>query len=133
MPTRVLPVRLSLGAEPPTTADATVADWTMLERLRRASVGMALSWSLAGVSIIIPGLHFILPPILILAGPVIFFLRFGVSSSFVEVNGVCPRCKETRKLPTSGRVIDETNVFCDGCGNQLTLRVIKEVAPGTAA
>lgn len=117
----------------PTSAEATVADWTMLERLRRAAVGMAISWSLAGVSIMIPGLHFILPPVLILAGPIVFIVRFVVSSSFVEVNGVCPRCKEPRKLPTSGKVADETNVFCDGCGNQLTMRVIKAVTPGPSA
>lgn len=132
MPTRVLPVRLSLGSETPTAAEATVADWTLLERTRRAAIGMAISWSLAGVSILIPGLHFILPPVLILAGPIIFVVRFLVRSSFTEVNGVCPRCKEPKKMPMSGKVTDETNVFCDGCGNQLTLRVITE-APSLPA
>lgn len=130
MPTRTVPVRLSLGSEPATQANATIADWTMLERLRRAAVGLAISWSLAGVSIIIPGLHFILPPILLLAGPIVFVWRFVVRSSFTEVNGVCPRCKVERQMPMGGGVKDETNVLCDGCGNQLTLRLIAATPPG---
>lgn len=124
MPTRTLPVRLSLGAETPTQAAATIADWTLLERLRRAAVALSICWSLAGVSIIIPGLHFILPPVLILAGPAIFIWRFLARSSFTEVRGVCPRCKVERSMPMGGAVKDETNVLCDGCGNQLTLRLL---------
>lgn len=123
MPTKTVPVRLSLGAETPTDATATISDWTMLERLRRGAVGLALCWSLAGVSIIIPGLHFVLPPVLLLVGPVVFVVRVLVRSSFVKVEGPCPRCKAARSLPLGSRVQAETNVFCDGCGNQLTLRL----------
>ncbi|MBL8917513.1 MAG: hypothetical protein JNJ54_01520 [Myxococcaceae bacterium] len=124
MPDRSVPVRLSLGSEPPTQATAVIADWTVLERLRRAAIGLALCWSLAGVSLIIPGLHFVLPPLLLLAGPAVFVWRFVTRASFKEVKGVCPRCKVERTLGMSGKETDETNVFCDGCGNQLTLRVL---------
>lgn len=95
----------------------------MLQRLRRGAVGLAICWSLAGVSIVIPGLHFVLPPILLLVGPIVFVLRVLGRSSFAQVEGVCPRCKVQRTMPTSGRVVDETNLFCDGCGNQLTMQL----------
>lgn len=117
-------MRLSLGSEQPTQAVALVADWTLLERLRRGAIGLALCWSLAGVSIVIPGLHFVLPPVLLLAGPIVFVWRFLTRSSFKEVAGVCPRCKVERTLSMSDKEQPETNVFCDGCGNQLTLRVV---------
>lgn len=130
VPTRRVPVRLSLGAETPTQAMATVSDWTLLERLRRGAVGLALCWSLAGVSVIIPGLHFVLPPVLLLLGPVVFVVRVLVRASFVTVDGPCPRCKEPRSLSLGSRVQEETNVFCDGCGNQLTLTLEPAAPPG---
>lgn len=116
-------MKLSLGSETPTEALVTIADWTALERIRRGAVGLALCWGLAGASLPIPGLHFVLPPVLLLAGPIVFVVRLLVSSSFKQVDGVCPRCKVARAMPTSGKVVDETNVFCDGCGNQLTMRL----------
>lgn len=125
MPDRNVPVKLSLGSEQPTQAVAIIADWTVLERLRRAAIGLALCWSLAGVSIIIPGLHFVLPPVLLLAGPFVFGWRFLTRASFKEVKGLCPRCKVERTLGMSGKEAAEANVFCDGCGNQLTLRVLQ--------
>ena len=129
MPDRSVPVRLSLGSEQPTQAIAVIADWTMLERLRRGAIGLALCWSLAGVSIIIPGLHFVAPPLLILAGPVVFVWRFLTRSSFKEAKGVCPRCKVERTLGMGGKEAAETNVFCDGCGNQLSIITLSGTAP----
>lgn len=124
MPTRTVPVRLSLGAEPPTDALATISDWTVLERLRRAAIALALTWSVAGVTLIIPGLHFVLPPVLLLLGPFLFVWRLATRTSFTQVEGHCPRCKVPRAMPMSGAVKPETNVLCDGCGNQLTLRLV---------
>lgn len=123
MPTRTLPVRLSLGSEPPTQATVVIADWTLLERLRRGVMLMGLSWCLAGLTIAIPGLHFILPPLLLLLGPILFLWRVLTRSSFKECVGPCPRCKTERTMPMGGKLAPETNVFCDGCGNQLTLRL----------
>lgn len=121
---RTLPVRLSLGSEAPTTAVVTIAEWTMLERLRRAVMPAALCWCVAGLLLPIPLVHFVAPPLLLLAGPVVFVWKFFTRSSFKEVVGQCPRCKgEARTMPMGGGVSDETNVFCEGCGNQLTLRV----------
>jgi hypothetical protein len=115
---------LSLGSEAPTTATVTIADWTLLERLRRAVMPAALCWCVAGLLLPIPLVHLVAPPLLLLAGPVVFLLRFFARSSFKEVVGVCPRCKgEARTMPFSGDVSPTTSVMCDGCGNQLTLQV----------
>lgn len=122
MPERTTPVRLSLGADA-TDATAVISDWTLIERLRRGVMLLALSWCLAGFTIMIPGLHFVLPPVLLLLGPILFVWRALTRSSFKECVGPCPRCKTDRKLPMGGKVEPETNVFCDGCGNQLTLRL----------
>lgn len=124
MPLRTLPVRLSLGSEAPTMATVTIADWTLLERLRRAVMPAALCWCVAGLLLPIPLVHFVAPPMLLLAGPIVFVWRFFTRSSFTEVVGQCPRCKgDSRTMSMGGGVSDETNVMCDGCGNQLTLRL----------
>lgn len=123
MPTRSLPVRLSLGSEPSTDATVVIADWTMMERLRRGVMVMALCWCVGGLTIAIPGLHFILPPLLLLLGPILFVWRVMTASSFKECVGPCPRCKAERTMSMGGKVEPETNVFCDGCGNQLTLKL----------
>jgi len=115
---------LSLGSEAPTTATVTIAEWTMLERLRRAVMPAALCWCVAGLLLPIPVIHLVLPPALLLAGPVVFVWKFFTRSSFKEVVGQCPRCKgDARTMEMGGGVSDETNVMCEGCGNQLTLRV----------
>ena len=121
---RTLPVRLTLGSEAPTTATVTIAEWTMLERLRRAVMPAALCWCVAGLLLPIPVIHLVLPPALLLAGPVVFVWKFFTRSSFKEVVGPCPRCKgDARTMPMGGGVSNETNVMCEGCGNQLTLRL----------
>ena len=101
---RTLPVRLSLGSEA-TTAVATIAEWTLLERLRRAVMPAALCWCVAGLLLPIPIVHFVAPPLLLLAGPVVFLWRFFTRSSFTEVVGVCPRCQgEARTMYGRGCV-----------------------------
>jgi hypothetical protein len=121
--TRTLPGTLSLGSEPSQAVQVDVDTFTMLERLRRAAVGLALCWSLAGFTIMIPVVHFVAPPVLLLAGPIVFTWRFLSRESLKEVRGTCPRCKTAKVLPTSGAPKPERNVFCEGCGNQLTLRL----------
>ncbi len=121
---RTLPVRLSLGSEAPTTAVVTIAEWTLLERLRRAVMPAALCWCVGGLLLPIPLVHLVAPPLLLLAGPIVFVWKFFTRSSFKEVVGVCPRCKgEARTMTMGGGVSNETNVMCEGCGNQLTLRL----------
>jgi hypothetical protein len=121
--TRTVPGRLSLGAEPSQAVQVDIDAWTTLERVRRAAMALALCWSLAGVTIIIPVVHFVAPPVLLVAGPIVFVWRLLSRESLKEVRGACPRCKTARVLPTSGAPKPETNVFCEGCGNQLTLRL----------
>ncbi len=123
MSTRTAPVRLSLGSEIPTSALVTIDDWSAFDRVKRAAVGLSLCWLLAGMTVVIPALHFVLVPGLLAAGPVVFVLRVLQRSTFKQVVGDCPRCKASRTMPMSGRVKAETNVFCDGCGNQLTCRL----------
>jgi hypothetical protein len=121
--TRTVPGTLSLGSEPRQAVQVDIDTWTTLERLRRAAMALALCWSLAGVTIIIPVVHFVAPPVLLLAGPIVFVWRVLTRESLKAVRGPCPRCRTDKVLPTSGAPKPETNVFCDGCGNQLTLRL----------
>jgi len=123
VPIRTLPVRLSLGSETPTTAVVNIADWTLFERVKRGTIAMTFCWCGAAIVLPIPMVHLVVPPVLILLGPVLFMWRLLTHSSFKEVVGRCPRCKEERTMSMGGRVQSETNVFCDGCGNQLTLRL----------
>ncbi|MCA2976999.1 MAG: hypothetical protein INH41_07615 [Myxococcaceae bacterium] len=121
--TRTLSGTLTLGADPSQPVAVDVDTFSLIERTRRAAMGLALCWSLAFASLFIPVVHFVAPPVLLLAGPIAFVVRFLTREALRQVRGVCPRCRAERVLPASGAPKPERNVFCEGCGNQLTLRL----------
>lgn len=116
-----LRVRLSFPGEPATTATATVHEWTPLERARRTVFGLGLMWGLAGVSIFLPILHFVLVPGFLLAGPLVAILQFTETRRIKSMKGSCPRCKVDRDFPLELRFNGKRSFTCDGCGNLIGL------------
>jgi hypothetical protein len=75
-----------------TTGTVELKVWDKKERTTRALKALGLTWGLAVASILIPILHFILVPSLILAGPIVFFWIAGQEQVILGGKGICPEC-----------------------------------------
>ena len=121
MADHALTLRLSFPGEQPTTATAQVHEWSSLERVRRTVFGLALMWLLAGVSLFLPILHFVLVPGFLIAGPVLAIVRGTEARRLQSMKGSCPRCKVEREFPLGLRFNGKRTFTCDGCGNLIGL------------
>lgn len=119
--TRQIMLRLSFPGEQPTTAAGAVHEWTRLERAQRAVIGLALTWLAAGLFLPFPILHLVMPPGLLLAGPLVALFRGTETRRLVEMRGACPRCKHDRVFQLGLRFNGKRQFTCDGCGNLITL------------
>src|SRR5437899_310785 len=109
-------LRLKFPGEPSTTATAQVHEWSSLERIKRTVFGLGLMWMLAGFSIFLPILHFVLVPGFLVAGPVVAIIRFTEGKRLQSMKGACPRCKVDRDFPLGLRFNGPRTFTCDGCG-----------------
>jgi hypothetical protein len=92
--------------KPPQTLSVTIANirgktstgtvewkvWDKKERTKRALKALGMTWGLAIVSVLIPILHFILVPLFILAGPIVFSWIAGQEQVILGGKGTCPEC-----------------------------------------
>lgn len=119
--TRDVPLQLSFPGEPTTRGVGQVHDWTVLERARRAVFALAFCWVIGALFLPIPGVHFVLPPTLLLAGPIIAILRLTERTRLQTLKGACPRCKVSREFKLDLRFKGKRSFTCDGCGNLIEL------------
>jgi hypothetical protein len=75
-----------------TSGEVQVHVWTATERLRRGLRWLGMIWGGAVVAVFIPGLHFVLVPSLLIAGPIVAFKMHGQVSSVTGGNAECPAC-----------------------------------------
>jgi hypothetical protein len=68
------------------------------ERVTRAAKVLLTCWALAAAAIFIPLAHFVLVPTLVLAGPVMAYMRYRVVESVEAARGRCPTCKKDLDL-----------------------------------
>ena len=104
-------------------ATLTVERYEKGERVRRGFVGLGWSWLAAAGAIFIPGLHFILVPVLLLAGPIIFLVRSRRASAVTGGSGSCPECGATFSI-VRGREEWPLLEICDACRRHLRIERI---------
>lgn len=73
-------------------ATVTIAEWTPQERLRRGLKFFGICWGAAILTIFIPILHFILVPLLLLAGPVAGYHFYQQERMMLGGQAICPQC-----------------------------------------
>ncbi len=66
--------------------------WTRAERTRRGLKAWGITWGLALVAVFLPILHFVLVPLLLIAGPVMFFSASAQEEVILGGQGTCPDC-----------------------------------------
>ncbi|MSQ83779.1 MAG: hypothetical protein EXR77_12985 [Myxococcales bacterium] len=85
------------SASPPLTVTAGAVyyrDWSLPERRRRSLRWLALLWLLAVAFLAVPIVHFVLPPLLVVAGPLVAITIAGLRRSVFGGVGVCPKCAQ---------------------------------------
>jgi hypothetical protein len=94
--------------------------WDKKERTTRAFKALAFTWGLAIISILIPILHFILVPTLILAGPIVFSWIAGQEQVILGGKGVCPECGKEFEIARSA-VKWPMSDLCNHCKTELKI------------
>jgi len=94
---------------------------TPRERRIRAAKIWGWMWLCALISAPVCGLHIVLVPTFILAGPVMAFLRYRIIQVPDHVSGKCPSCKENFTLALKPTDRLPKRVYCPSCDATLYL------------
>ncbi len=91
------------------------------ERLVRAGKILGLCWVLAVIAVFIPVLHFILVPLLLIAGPVMAYLKYRVTELAEKADGVCPECQAEVSIPLDPADRLPKWTYCPACNKPVQL------------
>lgn len=122
MAPRPVAVTLSLSGEAPTSGLALLEDRTLPARAWRAGRALLGAWAAAAASVLLPIVHFVLVPVLVLTGLVLAVVRLREDRALVQLTGACPRCRGPGRFSGAGRFREGREVHCDGCGCQVAVR-----------
>jgi len=95
--------------------------FTLRQRRQRAATVWALLWALALASVLIPLVHFVLVPALLIAGPVAAYFRYRVEAVVETAVGECPLCHQSITLPLDSSTELPHWDNCPECGGHLQL------------
>lgn len=95
-------------------------DLDSAERTKRALKILGALWGSALLTIFIPIVHFIVPPLLILAGCFFSVTTFMEKSEIIQGEFTCPNCKKVNRLDQQSEEYPKT-VRCEGCSFTLNL------------
>lgn len=103
-----------------TFGEIQIQSFSKKERTIRAFRVGGMCWGAALVAILIPLLHFILVPALLIAGPVAAFVISGQENIILGGNGICPHCQ--KDLPI-GRSSSQFPIreLCTKCQSNLKI------------
>lgn len=93
------------------------------ERLARAMKIFGVFFFIAFITIFVPILHFILPPLSLIGGCVLAFSEYSNKGEILCGEIVCPNCKKVMALKRDGEDWPRT-MRCSGCSFTLTLAPI---------
>ena len=119
-----LAVRLSLPNEADTTGTAEVFEHSISARAGRAIRTLALFLLAAFFCVFIPLAHFILVPVLAIAGVVFAVLNLREGTTLSSLRGACPRCRVLDEFPGPQRFFDGCGIHCDACGSTFTVALV---------
>lgn len=77
--------------------------YSLKERWQRALKILGIIWLLAAVSLLVPMLHFVLSPLLFIAGPLLAWQRFHLIQQTLAAEGECPLCHQSIRIELEAR------------------------------
>lgn len=113
-----VPIRIYPGREPQgtaTTGSFRIQVWDAPARTRRALKALAICWGVGLFGVLIPLIHFVLVPVMALAGPVLAAFRWRQESAGVGGAGICPHCAKGLPIARSPVVKFPFLDLCAAC------------------
>src|SRR3954470_1061300 len=118
-----VPVTLSSTNEKTGPGEIEIMTWDATERRRRALKTLAICWGIAIGSVIFPLIHFVVPPSMLIAGPIVAYFIYWQESQIKESQCLCPSCGKPFQV-SKGRPHWPLSDVCSSCheGIRITLR-----------
>jgi hypothetical protein len=96
-----IPVRIHGVRETVTSGQVEQLSWDKAQRTRRALKALGICWGIALCTVLIPILHFILVPLFLISGPIVFFWVASQERMITGGKGICPECGKAIDLMKS--------------------------------
>lgn len=103
-----------------TTGFAWRRDFERGERMARAARTFGILFVIGLFSVFVPLLHFILPPLFLIAGLVFGFLSWLETAEVTRGEVTCPNCQKKIELPREAEEWPK-QTRCPGCSFTLTI------------
>jgi hypothetical protein len=114
---RPIPVRVEGENGATGSGQVYVQEWGAKERSRRGLKTLGMLWGLGAFTILFPIIHFILPPALLIAGPIFAWKIANQKSVVLGGSGKCPKCGATFEVVRANYFKPEdTWPLRDACG-----------------
>jgi len=111
-----------IHGRPETDAALTVLRHDRAARMRRSLQALGACWGCAIIAVFLPVLHFVLVPLLLLAGPLMSLQKFREHVTLVRAEGACPACAAPQAHRLNSEARERTVLRCEACGRALELR-----------
>ena len=105
-----------------TTAVVELVTFSPTQRVRRAWLGLATWWTVAGACLFIPVAHFFLVPGFLVFGIYSFFRRSRTSVVALSASGICPDCDAEQAFELREQWEEIQDIACGSCHRSLKLR-----------
>jgi hypothetical protein len=119
-----LEIRAEQTSHPATQGWLTKLRLTRQQRLRRASKAWLIAWGLMIPAAIIPLFHFVLLPMLFIAGIALGILRYRVTEISTAAEITCPVCAQHAMLKVDANMIFPGWESCSQCDAPVQLRLV---------
>ena len=115
------PAQLRWLGRPDTAALLITRTHDRASRIRRALVAGLACWGGAIIALFLPGLHFVLVPLLLIGGPALAFIRLAERVQVVGVRGHCPACDAAIDERIQGSLVTVMSLRCETCHRAIEL------------
>lgn len=95
------------------------------DRLKRAFSSMLLCWLAAGLSVFIPIAHFFLVPVLLISGPVLFYIKVNQQQAKEKIEGVCPSTQSPLLIELEANAKMPMWTYCTVCNKSIKIELTK--------
>lgn len=99
-------------------------DLSKQERFSRAAKMFGIFFGVALLTVFVPVLHFVLPPLFLIVGMVFFWTTYLETGEVLEGEYTCPNCKHKMILPKEAEDWPKEQ-RCGGCSFMLKTRPVK--------
>ena len=119
---KAIPVLVTSGDEGERPGVVYLERWDQKQRMKRALKTLGLTWGLAVGAVLIPLMHFILVPSLLIAGPALAYYQYQQQSAILGGTTECPKCGVTFEIVKSRERWPLKDV-CSKCFTNVVIRM----------